>query len=283
LFASTTLGASLAPTTILKAPYKGTLGSPNFLAYANGCSRAQTSTMTWAASTGHLQGLSSTRASTCRTLGYVGGGGLAYSSTGITVAIPFRVASNGNHSIASSWNMTLGTVQAMTTANCPAKKINYNPPVNGNTYSYCTTSTNIYFSVTAGLEDLNNNSWTSYNYSFGTSYNDSSWQNYTHCYNYGTPACTNTTGLNSYATTYGFEDPGFNAFVWNGATRFTLWTNATGMVAKHHFALLISIDVNVGSYAQAVSLSVPWAGIAKASISLAAPNNGASLSSISIG
>jgi hypothetical protein len=55
------------------------------------------------------------------------------------------------------------------------------------------------------------------------------------------------------------------------------------MVAKHHFALVVSIDVNVESYAQTQGLSATWGGFAKASISLAMPNTGASLSSIAVG
>lgn len=275
-------GAGVHPAVSLVAPYKGTVSSPNSYSSFNGCAVLKSGTTKWAATTGMVTSTSSAGAKTCaKSLGSVGAYSSAYGSTGVSVGIPFKVGSNGNHSIGSSFTVTLATTQTFTSTPCKLN-VNYAPALYQYSYGYCEDGASNYFDLSVSVVDLNNASWYSQNYSYAYAYNNSYTENYSDCYNYGTPTCYNSNGTHSYGYSYGYNDPGFAAFAWNGATSFSMWTNATMMVKTHHYALIISISTSTDAFAEKYNVIGAWTGSASDSINMGTLGNGAKLNSVTI-
>jgi len=268
--------------TVLSPAYTHTVTQSSMSNSIQGCAKEKVGATKWTATSGVISESDAASAKTCgKSLGYVGGYSSAYADGGIEVAIPFKVASSGNHAIDSSWTVNLATSSSYTAGACPAKNVNYNPPLYGYSYGYCEAGANLGFDVYSTVVDLTNNSWYG-NYSYADSYNDSYWENYTYCYNYGTPSCSNTSGPFSYSYTYGWNDPGFSAFTWNGATSWSMWNNGTNMVKSHHYVLIVQIYCNAGAFAESANLLGPWAGSGTASLNMATLGNGATLNSVTI-
>ncbi|MCI4331330.1 MAG: hypothetical protein L3K19_05730 [Thermoplasmata archaeon] len=261
--------------------YKHTVNQPGAYWSVSGCAKAKVTTAKWSAVSGTVKAAASTSASTCgKSLGTVGGSSYANGESYMTVGIPVMVGSSGNHSVASSWTLSLGTTSSYTSSACPAKNVNYHPALNSYSYAYCEAGTYLSVDVSSSITDLSNSSWYG-NYSYGDSYNESAYENYTECYNYGTPTCYNGTSYH-YANTYGYNEAGFSAFTWNGATTFSLWNNGTHMVKSHHYVLVISVYFSTEAFAEQANLLGPWAGSAVASMNGATLGNGATLNSVSI-
>jgi hypothetical protein len=219
---------------------------------------------------------------TCKAYGNYGGGGSGYGSSGMEVLIPFKVATTGNHSLASSWTVKLASVKSFTYGGCPAKNVNYFPPYGQNSYGQCYDSASISWSASSWVTDVSNSSWYSYNYSSGYAYNNSYFDNYTSCYNYGTPSCYNSSYGSNYSYIYPYNAPGFTTFTWNGATSFTFWNNATNMKKTDSYALVFDVYLYVDGSASGTHLLTPWAVTAGGSINMATLGNGATLNSVSI-
>jgi hypothetical protein len=269
-------------TLTLKPPYKASLGVPYSGVAAIGCATAKANSPKWVPSLGEISELVSAAARSCKAVGNNPGGGYSSGYSGSTIAIPFRVGTNGQHSITSTLTVAMTTALAYTQGGCPAKSVNYHPPVGGNSQGYCFSSATSTFRLHAYVMDLNNSRWSNSNSSYGLSYNLSYWENYTDCYSFGTPTCSNTTTGSSTANSAGSNEFGISSFVWTGATTFTLWTNGSSMHKADRFALVLEIYLMVSAQAQGLGLLSPWAGSAMGSINMATLGNGAKLSSITI-
>lgn len=276
-------GAGAHATVVLKAPYKGTLGSPNVYLSWNGCTKAKMVVPKWSALTGTATGSESNAAKTCpKSIGTVGAYNSAYASGGIQIAIPFKIGTSGNHSIASSWTVTLATTQSFTSSGCPAKSIVYPPPLYSYQNAYCEDGANLGISFDAYVVDLTNGSYYGTNYSYAASYNDSYWANSTYCYNYGTPTCSNKSGFLSYGYSYGYNDPGWSSFAFGTPTTFTLWTNGTSMVKTDRWALILSVGTDAGAFVDTSHLLGPWSATAMGALNMGTLGNGAKLNSVTI-
>ncbi|MCI4331329.1 MAG: hypothetical protein L3K19_05725 [Thermoplasmata archaeon] len=261
--------------------YKHTVNQPGAYWSVSGCAKSKVTTAKWGASTGTLTGAASSSASTCgKSLGTVGGSSYANAESYMEVGIPVSVGSTGNHAVASSWTATVAASSSHSSGTCPARNINYHPALNSYSYAYCEAGSYVSFEIFSQLHDLTNSSWNS-NYSYVDAYNESAYENYTYCYNYGTAYCYNNTGY-SYAGAYGYNAGGFSAFAWNSATTFSLWNNGTNMVKSHHYVLIITVYVNTDAFAEQANLLGPWTGNAIATLNAATLGNGATLNSISI-
>jgi len=271
------------PLKVYAPAYKHTVSQSGTSVSQSGCGKAKATLAAWHALTGTVTAADSSSAKTCgKSLGYVGGSSSGFAESSIEVAIPFAVGHGGNNSIGSSFTVNVASSQSFTASACPAKNVNYNPALYQYSYGYCEAGVYTSFSVSASVQDLNNNSWYAHNYSYAYSFNESGWENYTDCYNYGTPSCSNTTGPFGYAYSYGYNDPGFSTFTLNGATSFSLWTNGTMMVKGHHYVLIVSLYVYGEAFADQANLLGPWSGSALATINMATLGNGATLNSLTV-
>jgi hypothetical protein len=277
-------GAVVHPQVTLTAPYLKTTNSPNSYWDVGGCAKAKTKPGHWTPTTGAVSMMAAGMGHTCgKSFGGVGGSGYGYAGSGISIAMPFKVSKSGNHSIGQSWTVTAAMTQAFSSAACPAKNVNYHPSLYQSSYAYCESGAYISLYISASVVDLSNSSWYSHNYSYADTYNDSFFENYTDCYNYTTTTCYNNSGTFSYFGSYGYNDPGFSAFTWNGATTFTLWTNGTNMVKTDHYALTVSMSISAEGFGESANLLGPWSGSGSASVNLATLGNGATLNSVTIG
>ena len=273
-------GASAVHAKVtLSAPYKGSLGSGNQYTSVQGCASGKvTSPPKWSGTSGTISMSEMAKSATCaKVVGSVGSYSSAYADSGMAVVIPFKVSSNGAHSVSTTLNVNLASAFSSAWANCPTSKVSYPPPTNSYGYSYCEVGTDYSVYTSISVQDLNNNSWYG-NYSYMDSYNDSYWENYTYCYNYGTPSCSNHTGSGGYAYTFSWNEQG--AFAVNGASTLTFWTNGTNMVRTHHYVVYISISTNIGDYADQYNLAGHWLASASASMNLATLGNGAKVGSV---
>lgn len=274
--------ASIVNRAVVLTPtYKGTVTQPSTYLSVGGCGKAKASPAKWNAKTGLITAADTASAATCgKSLGYVGGSSYGDGQSGIEIAIPFHAAHNGNNSIGSSWTVNIASSSSYTAGTCPAKNVNYHPSLYQYSYAYCEAGVANEFEAYASVQDLQNSSWYA-NSSYGYTYNDTYFENYTECYNYGTPTCANYTG-SSYHYAYGYNDPGFSSFTMNGATSFALWTNGTHMVKTHHYILIVEIYIYADAYAEQANLLGPWSGSAVSSVNLATLGNGATLNSVTI-
>jgi hypothetical protein len=288
LAAAVTLMMVLAPAaaggithpTILKPTYKGT-STPNSFVSLYGCAGAKASAPKWNAKTGNVSISNVVAAKTCpASLAGVGGTSSAFSTYGMTMAIPF-VVTTGSHSIAESWTVKIASAHTNTVGGCPSPTWSYPPALNSYDLSYCESASGVSFNANAAIVDLNNNSWYS-NYSYAAAYDNGFWENFTYCYNYGTPACANTTG--SFPSTYSYwgNTVGFSAWAWNGVTTFTMYTNGTNMVRGHVYVLIVTISDDKNAYVTAYNEKGHWTASAAAAVNMAPPSNGAKLNSITI-
>jgi hypothetical protein len=61
-----------------------------------------------------------------------------------------------------------------------------------------------------------------------------------------------------------------------------MWTNGTGIVAGHHYVLLVVTFFEIFAESFAYNLAKYWAGKASSSLDMASPGNGATLNSITV-
>jgi hypothetical protein len=284
VLAPATSGALVRGTTTISAPYLHTQNSGGKGTQVNGCAKASAPTPYWHALTGGITEFTSASARTCGKSVGVGGSGQGYADTEISVAIPIRITSPGSHSVSANVTVKLATVDAFTIGGCPAK--NVPSPAKPNQYSFgiCEAAAYISWSTSAYLVDENNVSWYGTS-AYGYDQNDSYWQNYTDCYNFGTPACTNITGTvwgASGSGIYSTNIVGFSGFTWNGTNTWTMWANGTNMVRNHHYVLVFGIGMSVTVFASAYNLLGFWAGTAGATINMGTLGNGANLRSVTV-
>jgi hypothetical protein len=278
-------GAGALPrVVVLSAPYKGSLASPGYSLSVNGCASAKVTALPqWNASTGDLRTSDAARAKACqKAFGSAAADSFGQAGSAVDLGVPFRVASNGSHSISSSWTFTTAATRTATIGGCPPKRVNFHPGLYSSTTGQCSDGTTLYLYISSRVVDLNNASWYQYNGSGVQMYNESGWLNYTDCYNYGTPTCYNTTGPFSYAFSSFLNTQGFSASAWSGSVGATFWTNGTSMRAGHHYALLVTVSFFVEAFAIAYGLTTPWVASASASLNMATLGNAARLNSISI-
>jgi hypothetical protein len=277
--------AGVAPLKVMTPAYKHTVSQTNSYLSQSGCAKAKTVAGKWNPGSGTLTGLASSSSSSCpKVLGGVGAYSSGYAQTSMVVAVPFTVSKGGNHSISEAISVNLAESSALTTGACPAKNVNYNPPLYGSSYAYCEAGAFVEWEMYAYLADLSNNSWYNYNSSSAFAYNSSYITNYTDCYNYGTPSCSNSSYGSSYGYAYGYNAPGFSSstFMWNGATSFSMWNNGTNMVRGHHYILEVNMYVYTDTYVDAYNLLGHWAASASGLVNMATLGNGATVSSITV-
>ena len=275
-------GALVHPSIVLTPAYKNTVSAPNLFWEVGSCATSKAAMPHWNAATGALSGASAASAKTCtKSLAGIGTSSYGYASDGIGVAIPMKVASNGNHTIATSFTVKLASSSSHVAPPCPKFAVTYPPALNSYEYAYCEAGADIGFSVSISVVDLGNSSWYS-NYTYAEGYNDSYFENYTDCYNYGTPACYNYTANYSSAGSYSYNTAGFSAFTMNGATTFTLYSNGTKMIKTHHYVVVISVSNYVDTFAESYHLLGKWSAHATGMINMATLGNGARVNSVTI-
>jgi hypothetical protein len=267
----------------LKAPYKGvTSASSGVLSYL-GCGHPKSVPIAWSPTSGVITGAASGTAKTCgKSTGTVGAHDAGWAHLVIDLALPFRVTTSGSHSIGAGWTVSLATSINFTSGGCPAKNLNTHPPLYSSNQAYCLTEGFAEFVAFASVADLSNQSWSSYNGSYAIGYTAPYWQNFTVCYNFGTPTCTNTVGPGKGGYNYGGNDPGFSKFTFSGTTTFTLWCNATNMVKTDRFALVLSVEIAAGADALEYNLAGPWPASSAGALNMATLGNGAKLNSVVI-
>jgi len=277
-------GASVHPATVLKAPYKGTTNSPGWYAGVTNCGTTKGTAAKWIPTTGAITTTAATTAKTCgKNIGYVGGSSYANWGGQVQVAIPIKVLTTANHSIGATISITLASVQTLAHGLCPSKFIHYPPAL----YSYesagCGVSADVSVYVYTQLVDLSNSSWYHHNYTYASVYNDSYWENYSSCYNYGTPTCYNTSGNLSYHGGYGYNSPGAATCTLSGTCTFTQWTNSTApMPRTDRWAVVVYFSASAYSSAFYQNVAGPFVGSASASMNMATLGNGAKIASITI-
>ena len=275
-------GALVHPSIVLTPAYKNTVSSPNQYSSTTGCAKATSVASHWNAATGAISGAASGSAKTCpKAIGYVGGQSYGDGSDGMSVAIPFKVASNGNHAISTAFSLKVASSSAFAYGNCPKFNVHYPPALNQYEYAYCEVLTFLSVYVNVNVVDLNNASWYS-NYSYADAYTESYFENYTDCYNYGTPTCYNFTGPHTYSNNYSYNAAGFTSFSWNGASSWSMWNNGTNMVKTHHYAVILSISISVEGVAEFYNTIGHWTASASGVINMATLGNGAKVSSVTI-
>lgn len=270
---------SVPARSVYKPPFSGTQNVTGYANSAIACASAKTGTGKWSAGAGIIRDRMYDSARACNG---IYGGGSASSSVTIDVEIPFKVALSGNHTVASNWALDLGTINALTSSGCPAKKVIYYPPKNSYSNGGCFDSTYIEMFIGTALFDAVNSSWQNYNFSYADVYNFSNWQNYTYCGNYNVRTCLNQTYATFNAADYGSNDPGMSSFTWNGLTRFTLWSNATNMTAGDKFEMVIQLHFWSTVSVDMFDLKTPWLAAATTQINLATLGTGLRLNSIRI-
>lgn len=270
---------------VMKAPYKGTASTARSFPQEQGCYKSKGPSWVWSPLNGTINGTVKVSAKVCpKSVGYIGADSGVYTYNDLYVGIPLRGAFSGNHSIRSSWTVQVARSQAYTIGGCPPKvNINYNPSYGTDTYGFCLAYAAVVYEETAYVVDLQNGSWYS-NFSSVEAYNESSWWNYTECYNYSGATCYNATGpLYNNTGQYGSQAPGFgSSFAWGTRTSYAMWTNGTDMVATHHYMLFIDLFFEVFSEADAYNEAYHWNGAAAASMNMATSGNGAKLNSVTV-
>jgi hypothetical protein len=272
------------PTAVLKAPYKGTASNPSAYSGHSGCASVSGTAGKWVAKTGAITGSGSGTAKTCgRGVGSVGNYNFGYWSSQVVIAIPFKVLTTANHSVAINVSLSVASSQAYSHGLCPTKIVTYPPPL----YSYqsagCSTLSYNLVALNAYLVDLSNATWYKTTYSYVSVYNDSGWNNQTNCYNYGTPSCSNSTGNFSYQGVSNGNAPGSAACSLNGACTFTMWTNSTvPMPRGDRWMLDFELYTSQNAYAYASSVNGPFIGSASASADAATSGHGAKINSVTI-
>jgi hypothetical protein len=271
------------PLKVYSPAYKHTTSSGGVSYSVQGCTKAKASNGVWHPATGVITALDSAAGTSCgKGPGkFVGSASSATVGSYVQIGIPITVSHSGNNSIGTSWSVNLASVFSVTAPPCPTMNVNVNPPLNSYSSAYCQTGTSASFDPYSTVIDLSNSSWAS-NYSYGYIYNNSGWQNYSSCSNYGTPSCYNSTGPFNNGYNFGYNEVGFGAFGFNGASAFTLWNNGTSMVKSHHYLLLVSLSIYVGAFAETWNLASGWAATSSASFNMATLGNGATLTSITV-
>ncbi|HEV2318000.1 MAG TPA: hypothetical protein VGV89_10585 [Thermoplasmata archaeon] len=279
------VGASPSPsaTKILTAPYTGTLGFASTQTTYTSCSTAVGGTSRWVPSAGVVVAHPNATARACPYYAGFGGGGQATVSTTVEVIVPFRVTYNGTHLIRSNWTIDLASTRLFTSGGCPAKLINYHPPSSQSSYAGCSDGVSLALYIDARVVDISGGSFLSANYSYGNAYNDGGYSNYTTCYTYYTSSyCYNSSSAYNSSNSYGNSAPGFGAFVWNGATNFLMWSNASYMTKTDRFALEFTLTFQTEANAQVANTVSPWHGAAFASINLFGHGRGVRLNQLLI-
>jgi len=264
--------------------YKGTVKSPNAYISVAGCAVAKGPMPTWNPATGAILAMTSAGAKTCpKSFGSIGSSSYGDAGNGMTVAIPFKIASTGSHSVSTSLSLMLTSSASNSVSACPLMNLwpAGGPPLNTYKSSYCQDGSSRSWYASISVIDMTNVSWYS-NYSYADAYNYSSYDNSTSCYNYGTPSCYNYSSAYSYGSAYSYNSPGFASFTWNGGTSWTMWTNGTNMVKTDKYAVVISISDYSDAYAYKYNLAGPWSGSAAAVINMGTLGNGLSVSSVTV-
>ncbi|HEV2317302.1 MAG TPA: hypothetical protein VGV89_06990 [Thermoplasmata archaeon] len=273
-------GVVVAPK-VYTAPYRGSAGAPNWSTSGSGCATARLTTPAWHPRTGEFTTATADSARACgKPNGYLGGQNYASSSGTVQLTFPLPLTLRGNHSISSTWTIKVASSWSYSAGTVCPKNVNYYPPLYGYSYAYCQAGNFVSFYMSSYLADLNNNTWGA-NYSAASVYNDTYYEDWTYCYNQGTPVCSTSTSSSS-GSTASINAVGMGAWTWNGSTTVTFWTNATNMILGHHYVLIVNIYASTEAVAGFYSLHTAWKGNAAASLNLASLGHGDTVSSIQI-
>ena len=280
-----TLLMVLAPASagLLKPAYKGTSSSPNYYDSWSGCATGTLGASGWNATTGNITASDAATSKTCAGVtGPVNSYSSGYFDSGIAVGIPFKVTTNGNHSVATKLVFNLASTLAKTVGGCPKKNIAFHQPPQTSASAFCESGNEVSVYANAYVVDTSNQSWYYYNSSYFDAYNYSFWENYTSCSNFGTPSCSNTTTGYGYTSSYGYNEVGAAKFNLHGFTTVTMWTNGTHMVAGHVYMVILSVSDGASAYTYSVNLLTHWTATASATINMATGGHRALVASVTI-
>jgi hypothetical protein len=279
VLAPSAAGAGVHPHLVMAPPYLGTSSSGTSYTSSSGCATATGPALTWTSSTGLITGKNAATAKSCKTsTGPVGSSSQGYGQSGVQVGIPFKVATSGSHSVATSLTVTMTSARSATSGGCSKSLANTHPPLYSYSSSYCEAQNQLSFELSASVVDLQNSSWYS-NYSYFYNYSYQTWENSTYCYNYGSPYCSNFTGWSNFSFGYGNAQ---GSFSYTGSGAFTIWTNGTNMVKGHHYVLVISLYIDHGAFVGWKNVAKKWVGAAAASITMSGTGNGAKIASVTV-
>jgi hypothetical protein len=276
-------GGAVHPSgVVLKAPYKATVNVPQTGTYTYGCALEKSTVPKWSGTTGIVTSSASASAHSCtRLLGYLGTASDAQTLPSITVGVPFRVGSNGNHSLALQFTVGLSTATSYTTNSCKLN-VNYMPAAYHSSYGYCEDGRSTNFNIGAGMFDLDNSTWYNYTGAYVAEYNQSFWENYSYCSSPAFPTCYNSNGSFGYSANNSVNAQGLSSFTWNGVTTLTLWVNGSAMARTHHYMVVFAVGTTVEAWAAKVNVAGSWTGSASASINMGTSGNGVKLNSVII-
>lgn len=273
-----------AATTTWTAPYSHIISSSAHSVSLSGCGSARGPLPKWSPQYGLVTGLAFSKVKSCTIqYGAIGSSSSASASGSLGLSFPVRVGSAGTHSFATSVTVDLSTQRANSVGGCPAPNVPYPQPSNAWNYAECVSGSSVAFSLAAGLVDLDNYFWGGN----GSGFTDTSsvgWMNYTYCDNWigQGPSCANNTAGWITGGLSGVNAPGYASFTWTGSTTVVLWTNGTGMVRSHHYALEITVALGDSAAVTTYNLLGPWHASAKATIDMASLGDLLRLNSVTI-
>jgi hypothetical protein len=276
--------SATAATVTWVAPFSGAVSSNGHSVSLSGCGSARAPLPKWTALTGVVTELAASTVKNCPSqYGGIGSSSSASAGGSLGLSFPLRVGSAGNHTFATNVTVTLTTHRANTVGGCPAPNVPYPQPQNSWNYAECVSASNLAFSLSAAVVDLDNYFWGSNGSGF-TATSAVGWMNYTYCDNWigQGPTCANTTGGWITGGLSGVNAPGYSSFSWTGSTTVVLWTNGTGMVRSHHYALVITVALDDSAGVTSYNLLGPWHATAKAAIDMANLGNLFRLNSVRI-
>ncbi|MCI4331509.1 MAG: hypothetical protein L3K19_06650 [Thermoplasmata archaeon] len=284
LLAPSGSGVLVRPSTTLTAPYLHTSSASGKGTQVYGCAKATAPRPIWNHLVGRIAEFNNASSKACGKSVGVGGSSQGYAQTDLSAAIRFSISSPGSHSVTASVTLKMSTWDTFTRGGCPAKNVPYPAKPNQYAYGICEAAVYLSWSTSAYVVDENNISWYG-NTSFAYSQNDSYYENYSDCYNFGSPACTNISGTfwgTSGSGTFSTNMGGFGSFTTNGTTSLTMWSNGTQMVRNHHYVLIVSVGMSVTVFANDYNLLGFWPGNAVGTINMGTLGNGMTFNSVTI-
>ena len=271
------------PMTVHRPPYAGSTSSPTAYTGFSGCARSVNTPLKWNSLYGVVKGKNHANALTC---GGAPKGPAIYDSAfafdSISVVIPFRVPHSGNNSIEEKWIVKINASQTMTGGGCPNKTVNYHPSFNNSSEGYCESFGSVSFVLSESLVDLNNGSFSAFNYSSFANDTSLQWQNDTLCTHYRKAvSCLNNTGWSNSSFQYG-QNEHDTGFTYAGKTVLHMWTNGTGMLAAHTYGLVVAIQIASTIQLSSYHLTTAWIAAGSTTFFMGVPGNGARLAQITI-
>ncbi|MCI4330999.1 MAG: hypothetical protein L3K19_04040 [Thermoplasmata archaeon] len=277
-------GSVLLPgTAVHLPPYRVVVTGAVPVHAAVGCAGSTGGPMRWDRTLGTVSAIDFAKAAVC-VKSFVGGSStnFAHWSNSLQLSFPLVVHSNGNHSIALQWTVSLSSMSHIATGNCPPANINYRIGVGNSSSGSCESGADLGFYLWATVEDPNGSGGFVGNISDAGNDNFSYWVNDTSCSNAGTLACSNSTYGYQYLLCYGTNEVGSISSGLSGSHTITMWTNGSGMLKSHQFKLVVGFTVYAGAYSTMTNLLRMWKAAATAAVDMRTFGNGATLNSITV-